>query len=256
MAATASLKRTRRPSQGKPPRRRATELRPRLDLALLIDTTGAMGTYVRELRRGFIELIHELRTATLEPRLGLIAYKDHGAEGEEDHYLTRCHALAPQLSIAQDFIKDRSLAPGRGGGGAEALECALHAANKLDWRPDARRLVVAIGDKPPHGGGLDDFRACTRGVDYRAEVEALRRAEIGLTTIQVGNLLETRRVYEWMAAETGGASITLTRPVDLTRALTAIVHRACGDLARYHRRLRERGALSDAQRRLLRPLSA
>ena len=50
---------------------------------------------------------------------------------------------------------------------------ALREANRFRWRADARKVVVLVGDKPPHGGGLDGFHCCPEGIDYRDEVEEL-----------------------------------------------------------------------------------
>lgn len=190
-----------------------------LDAALVLDTTGELGTYVQALRRRLPELLPALERLAPRTRLGVIAFKDHGCEGQDEHYLVRRLPLERDRGRLLAFLGDPALAPGAGGGGAEALECALRAARSLRWRPSARRVVVVVSDKPPHGAGLDGLERCPEGVDWREQVEALAADEVAIVALQVGQQLETARVFEWMAVRTGGAHIPLGHPRDLARTL-------------------------------------
>lgn len=187
------------------------------DLAILLDTTGTMGLYVAALRR---HLPAALRRLEGDVRLAVVAFKDHGAEGEDETYLTRVLPFGPAARV-EEWLAAPALAPGKGGGGAEAVECALRAARGLAWRDGARRRVVLIGDKPPHGAGLDRLSACPCRVDYRDEVEALARRGTSVSALQVGQHLATGRVFEWLAARTGGAFARVDRLRDLPAALAA-----------------------------------
>jgi hypothetical protein len=191
-----------------------------LDVAIIIDTTGTMATSVSALARSAEALAGELARHA-DVRLGVVAFKDHGAEGEDDTYLVRTLPLGWDPARAAAFLGSPALAPGAGGGGAEAVECALRAARGLAWREEARRIAVLVGDKPPHGAGLDGLDACPHGVDYRDEVEALAARDVALHAVQVGDHLVTRRVFEYLAARTGGAYVDLARVRDLPRAIAA-----------------------------------
>lgn len=193
-----------------------------LDVVLAVDTTGTMATYVTALRRHLLLALPALeRRVGSDVRVGVVAFKDHGAEGEDDAYLTR--TLQPTASRERllEFLCSPGLALGRGGGGAEALECALRAARGLAWRPHARRALVLVGDKPPHGAGLDPLAACPHHVDWRDEVEALARAGTTIHAVQVGDHLEARRVFEYCAARTGGACVALGHARELAGAVAA-----------------------------------
>lgn len=194
-----------------------------LDVALLLDTTGTMGTYAAHLCRNLDGLTAELARVVGDVRVGVVAFKDHGHEGEDVTYLTRALRLTSDRARLQRFVTSPALAPGAGGGGAEAVECALRAARGLGWREDARRVAVLVGDKPPHGAGLDELSACPYHVDYRDEVEALAAQGVALHTVQVGEHLVTRRVFEYMAARTGGEFVDLER----LRDLPEVVATAC-----------------------------
>src|SRR5205823_429620 len=125
-----------------------------VDTAIVLDTTGSMAVHVNELRHRIAEIASEVSEVE-RARLGVVCFKDHGPEGEESHYLTLAHPLTSRPAKLGKFLSSPRIAPGQGGGGAEAVECALRAARQLAWRPGARKCLVLVGDKPPHGAGID-----------------------------------------------------------------------------------------------------
>jgi hypothetical protein len=233
----------------------------RLDVALLVDTTGTMGTYVGELRRHLVETIAEIDRQVDGARVGVVAFKDHGHEGEEETYLTRALPLTADRARLLEFVGSPALAPGEGGGGAEAVECALRVARGMSWRPveEARRVIVLVGDKPPHGAGLDALSACPYHVDYRDEVDALARAGVVIHTVQVGDHLVTRRVFEFIAATTGGSFLDLEHVRDLPSLVASVcLKEGAGELSLmgYRRRLEAMGRLTGTRRSLFATLMA
>src|SRR3954451_18364834 len=104
------------------------------DAAFVLDTTGSMAVHVNELRHRIAEIAHEVGSEVERARLGVVCFKDHGDEGEASHYLTLAHPLTSRSEKLERFLASRRLAPGQGGGGAEAVECGLRAARALSWR--------------------------------------------------------------------------------------------------------------------------
>lgn len=227
-----------------------------LDLVWVLDTTGSMGTYLGEIQHKLMSVLEELGQHVSDLRCGVVAFKDHGAEGEDQSYLTRSLPLTERLDHLAEFLRSPALLPGVGGGGAEALECALSACNGFAWRPDARRAVIVVGDKPPHGGGLDGFDGCPRHIDYRDELEGLRQQDVAVYTIRVGDCLATRRVFEYLSARTGGTYMDLLHVRDLPSSIVSVCHKEAGDLTAYRRRLEQAGRLSDTGRLMIQALSA
>lgn len=235
------------------PHASTTRIRRALDVALLVDTTGRMGLHWNEVRRRAGRLVTDFQADVPASRLAIVLFKDHGSEGENQHYLTLVQDFTGSAEEIGSFLLSRRVAPGHGGGGAEAVECALHRARTdLNWRAASERAIVLVGDKPPHGGGLDAVGRCPRGIDYRDEVEALRRDRIRIYTVLVGDSLEARRVFEWMSGATGGRFLELPSPRDLAAALVGVCLSAAGrDIGRFAARLAEAGALTDSRRALL-----
>lgn len=227
-----------------------------LDLALLLDATGSMAVHLTELRRQLGALLSELREHVPDLRCGAVAFKDHGPC---EPYLTRTLTPTVHLERLARFLGDPSLALGRGGGalgdGAEAVECALRQAGALPWRAHARRAVLLVGDRPPHGAGPGRGR-CPHGVDWRQEVERLAALGVALHAVCVGDSLEARRTFEYAAAVTGGTFLPRVHVRDLASAIASVCHREAGDLERYRQRLARAGALTATRRELLAAVAA
>ncbi len=223
-----------------------------LDSAFVLDTTGSMGVQVNELRHRMPQIAREIRSEVERARLGVVCFKDHGEEGEARHYLTLAHPLTSRPEKLVRFLASRRIAAGEGGGGAEAVECGLHAARELAWRDDARKVVVLVGDKPPHGAGIDSLDGCPRGVDWRDEVEWLALDGVRVHAVLVGSHLEARRSFEYMADVTGGKFLELRSPKDLAPLLISVCLSEAGrDVERFAAKLDAAGRLTESRRELL-----
>ncbi len=106
----------------------------------------------------------------------------------------------------------------RGGGdGPEAVTDGLYDMVRLDWRPRAARVVVWVGDAPPHGvePGGDGFPGgCPCGHHWYAQAESCR--EMGVAIYAVGCLptlhsyTGAEDVYRTVATTTRGLYLPLS----------------------------------------------
>jgi len=221
-----------------------------LDVVFMVDTTGSMDPYIGEVRDNILKIIEQVLDYSPKVRMGGVAYKDHGAEGEDEFYLTKVLPLTFDRKEIVGFMRSPDLHIGEGGGGPEAVECALHEVATFDWGKKAPKAIILIGDKPPHGV-MDSFKACTRMRDYREEVKALKAKGTKIYPILCNNIGETEGSFRWMAAETGGMFFYLKEISDLTDLLTGICLKETGQLAFFERKLLENGDKVPQSRRLL-----
>jgi hypothetical protein len=158
-----------------------------LDLVFLVDETGSMGPYIEEVKARLLEIIAALQAAPLcrSLRLGLVSYRDH--EPQDLSFVSRVVPLTEDIATVRAGVL-RMLAEG-GGDGPEAVTDGLYDVVRLDWRPAAARVVVWVGDAPPHGvvGAGDGFPdGCPCGHHWYTQAECCR--EMGIVVHAVGCL--------------------------------------------------------------------
>ncbi len=157
-----------------------------VDLAFVVDTTGSMGGLIAAAQSQMISMLEELtRAANINLWLGVVEYRDHPPQ---DTLLYKVYPLTEDLQKAQKAI--RGLQANGGGDAPEAvLDGLVAACNELLWWQHSRRLIVLVGDAPPHGVGAqgDAFSAgCPCGetiesVTRLAEEKCITIHALGLT---------------------------------------------------------------------------
>lgn len=117
----------------------------KLDLMLVIDTTGSMGDEIRYLQTELASIVGALkaRHSGIDMRVGFVFYRDIG-----DDYVTQTVPLGRDIALAQNELRQRWA--GGGGDYPEAVDRALIRANAADWRPDAVKSLLLVADAPPH----------------------------------------------------------------------------------------------------------
>ncbi|MFZ4854757.1 MAG: vWA domain-containing protein [Desulfuromonadaceae bacterium] len=212
-----------------------------LDVVFAIDTTGSMEPYIHEVRDNILKIMEDVFEYSQGVRMGVVAFKDHGDEGEDEFYLTKILPLTFDKKEMVEFLRSPDLHIGVGGNDAEAVECALYDAANLSWGLSRTpKAIVLVGDKPAHGV-IDSFRACTRMKDYRQEVEAIKAKGIKIYPILCNNIHETESSFRWMAGETDGTFIYLDDISSLSDILTGICLKETGKLLEYKSKLLEHG---------------
>jgi hypothetical protein len=116
---------------------------PSLDLVVAIDTTQSMEDDIPILRRYFVPLLQKGLKGVDSLRVGVVLYRDYMEE-----YLTRSLPFEKDLSMVQRVLDGVRCAGGRDL--PEAVYEALYAAvHNYAWTA-GNRLVILVGDAPPH----------------------------------------------------------------------------------------------------------
>lgn len=207
-----------------------------LDVVFMIDTTGSMDPYIDEVKQNIVRIIENVLEYSPKVRMGCVAYKDHGDEGEDEFYLTKILPLTFDRKEIIGFMHSPGLYIGEGGDGPEAVECALHEAVAFTWDTTAPKAIILIGDKPPHGV-IDGLKSCTKMRDYREEVKAIKVKGIKIYPILCNNISETEGNFRWMADETGGKFFYLKEIPDLSDLLIGICLKETGNLPYFEKKL-------------------
>ncbi|WP_228765421.1 vWA domain-containing protein [Sphingopyxis solisilvae] len=169
----------------------------KLDLMLVIDTTGSMGDEIAYLQSELRSIISAIsaKHRDLDIRIGFVFYRDIG-----DEYVTRTVAFDRDIGRVQGVLA-RQNANG-GGDYPEAMDQAMIRAVGQDWRPDAVKSLLLVADAPPH----DDKFGRTW-----AAAEAARAKRIHITPVAASGVADKAEyAMRAMAAATQSRYLFLT----------------------------------------------
>lgn len=116
-----------------------------IDVAFVLDTTGSMSEEINALRDTLEKVSRSLSSLGIQPRVGLVEYKDRS-----DAFVTRTHQMTTDVLGLQGRI---SVLQAQGGGDTpeHVNEAVRVAVRTLKFKPQSiARLVFLIGDAPPH----------------------------------------------------------------------------------------------------------
>jgi Mg-chelatase subunit ChlD len=198
-----------------------------LDLVFLVDETGSMGAYIEEVKQRLLEIIDALKKAPLcrSLRLGLVSYRDHPPQDRS--FASRVVPLTDDIAVIRRGV-ERMQASG-GGDGPESVTDGLYDLVRLEWRPRAARVVVWVGDAPPHGvePSGDSFpNGCPCGHHWYAQAENAR--EMGVVIHAVGCLpallgyVGAEEVFKTVARTTRGLYLPLENAPLLIPLITGV----------------------------------
>lgn len=169
----------------------------KLDLMLVIDTTGSMSDEIRYLQAELQSILSSLRARHpgLDIRVGFVFYRDVG-----DDYVTQTVPLTRDFARAQAELGQRWA--GGGGDYPEAMDQAMIRAAGQDWRPDAVKSLLLVADAPPHDQNV--------GLTWRAS-EVLRHKRVQIVPVAASGVADKAEyVMRAMAAITQSRYTFLT----------------------------------------------
>ena len=202
---------------------------PKLDLVFTIDKTGSMGPLLNSMKTNFCKIHAELADAeNYDVRFGLVVYQDWAQEGTDEDGSNVVDSWRFTSDAAEFMEYMGSIVAGGGGDGPEAVECGLKRALDMDWREDAVKVCILIGDAPPHGLGEpnDAFKAGAPEEDMDVFFTLERMYEKGIRVYGIGCEPTLSDLYLhgsdfWFAAadKTGGLAIALKAPSALAEVV-------------------------------------
>jgi von Willebrand factor type A domain len=132
--------------QGPEPKSQVIEA---IDLVFVIDTTASMTPVIRELAVSMRGIVRILQRLVPSVRIGVSAYKDRdtGLPPVTTFPLT---PTDPYLARIVGFVESLEASPVGSRTIEEDVHLGLEAATLMRWRPDAKQVLVVIGDAEAH----------------------------------------------------------------------------------------------------------
>lgn len=124
------------PSEPEPFRKTAN-----VDLAIALDTTGSMGSYIVQVESGLNTIFESLATKTKSFRVGLVTYHDFPPRGSYGGRLEL--PFTDDIGLVRDTLG--MLTAEGGGDEAEAVFAGIQVALNMQWRPGATKILLVIG---------------------------------------------------------------------------------------------------------------
>ncbi len=200
-----------------------------IDVVFAIDATGSMVWVHRTVRERMTQLAAYVRGLVPLARFGIIAYRDYN----DIDFVTRISQPSFDIERARLFMGGIDALGG--GDHPEAVTQALRdSENSIGWRSGAQRVVIIIGDAPPHARELGEAaeiaeRFKSRGgrlslLDSRVEANRalLGRGKptgSGVDLVKQGVMPVFRR----LARLGGGTAATLAAERQLMKTLALLI---------------------------------
>lgn len=189
-----------------------------VEVIFSFDTTGSMYPCLGQVRKNIDNALAPLFKEMPGLKIGLCAHGDYCDANRT--YVTKWLGLTNDLYELTKFVNNT---PATGGGDFdECYELVLREARSQAWSPDAKKILVVIGDAPPHE---TNYPQNTLRINWREEYRVL--AEMGVTVYSVHCLPRPQysHFYKEIASGTGGYYLTLDQFADVVELIKAVVYR-------------------------------
>lgn len=232
-----------------------------LQVVFAFDTTGSMSQYFEAGKSAIKRIVTEVRAKRPTAEFCYIAYKNHGDEhcfdGRHPFFSTEFSSNADSLIQSLERIDNSG-----GGDGLTGIEDVLHfLACDVGWRLKATKVLVLIGDMPPHGV-VDAISHCPHEYDYRDETEKLKIKGVKIYSVHcfderdlnTPRLQKITEFFRQIAEGNAGKYLTMQDINEVALLLIGICMKETGHLSEFIRDLKSKGLLRQGTERKLRLL--
>jgi hypothetical protein len=207
-----------------------------LDVVLVIDGTKSMDFVMADVKARMTQFTVKIRQLVPIARVGVVVF---GGKGEP----IDMQPLTLSTVKVQSFLSSIQ-AKGGDEWQENTLGAVQAAVDKMDWKPNARKVIVLIGDSPPEKDDFAPLVALIRnfrsnngtlsGVDVQAEEHERYQREFWIkvhrtepTSKDIGPLPEfakqAQAAYKVLAAQGGGSIRSLSHDAEVNQQVMILV---------------------------------
>ena len=188
-----------------------------VDIVITFDTTGSMFPCIAEVRRKIVSLTDDLFSKFDNLRIGVISHGDYC----DAPYVSDMLSLTSEKYNIVQFIKNARNTSG--GDDPECYEMIINMARHADFRLDAEKIVIMIGDATPHEVGYRDG-LYTNYFNWTSELKLAQSDGIMFYAVQCLNRRESKSFWNSVAKLTDGKYIKLDQFNQIVKLLTLAVY--------------------------------
>ena len=206
-----------------------------LDLCFVVDTTGSMEDDIDNAKANMTEILASLAEKTTDYRVALIDYRDYSSRtGDSRDYPCQVRLrFSSEDEEIRDAILDLDL--GFGGDNDETVYSGLMAAVDLDWRTDAKKVIIILGDaapldpEPVTGYTYDQVLLSLFNADIALDydesdsrvTDSLDDSLINVYSIGTGASSDAEDFFQELSEETGGSYSGVADAAGVSDAIVA-----------------------------------
>ena len=195
-----------------------------VDLCLVVDTTGSMGSFLDAARQHLRATIESLCAANqVNARVGLVEYRDHPPQ--ERSFVTKVYPMTADRAHTQKVIA-KLLASGGGDSPEAVYDGVRDGCTKMEWRPHSLRFLLLVGDAPPHGtqAHLGIGNACPCGLTLHDVTATAEQHGVAIHALcMTGGA--TQEAFQAMAQGTGGTCVLAGNANAVIEVMTSVLDR-------------------------------
>ena len=193
-----------------------------IDVVFAIDATGSMVWVHKKVHERMEQLATYIRSLVPLARFGIIAYRDYN----DLEFVTRITQPSFDIVKSRNFIA--AIDAVGGGDYPEAVTQALRdAETKIAWRPGAQRVVIVIGDAPPHSHEAGEAAEIAERLKSHGGRLSLLDSRVEANRAMLGraDLLKqgTMPQFKRLARLGGGTAATLAAERQLMKTLALLI---------------------------------
>lgn len=206
------------------PKIEAKAVSDRMDVVISFDTTGSMYSVLADVRRDIKNAVSELFTVFGKDnlRIAIIAHGDYCDASTT--YVLQQTEFSNNVDDLCKFVT--SVERTYGGDSDECYELVLKTVTELEWREDAKKIFIMIGDANPHKVGYM-CGGVKNSINWRIEVTKL--ADMGVQIYGVHALHNYRQssasFYHTVSEATNGVYLTLDNFSDVLQIISATCYK-------------------------------
>ncbi|PJF39424.1 MAG: hypothetical protein CUN54_08745 [Phototrophicales bacterium] len=196
------------------------------DLIFVIDTTGSMADDIDAVKREAVNVINAVAASGNDWRIGIVTYRDHGPPYgvPNDAYVSNeelpFSSNASEITNAINAITVRQA----GGDEAEAVFSGLMTAIEFPWRDGAQKVIILMGDAPPH-----DPEPVTGFSQFDVLRAAFEVDPANVYPILIENNRQTRNAFQALADGTSGRLFNAQASGEVVDVLIETIQTATGE---------------------------
>lgn len=209
-----------------------------IDLVFCIDTTGSMGEDIQQVKDQAAMIINTLAGMTGDFRVGLIGYRDFGSNPPDAYTFVDF----PFTSDFNKIIENINALQADGGGDDpeaiyEALLCAMDNVTLGRWRNGAGKIIILMGDAPPHEKGETSQDG---SYTYQYTVSDVATVAQNLDPAHIFPVITgtaedvTTEAFKQIATLTGGQVFTADEASKVPQVISSVISTAVTEVSRVY----------------------